>query len=722
MAAAFRPVNSLIDEPIKEEPAMTTSTSSSSATPRPSTASHQSQLHEPLLRHDDSKTPTRATFAASADQKRLSSDSKDYLPRRENSQHSTKSSRRDSMDVDMDDSDGETGITGEDGIGSDDESVGADGSKSGKKKKSQRFYCTDYPPCTLSFTRSEHLARHIRKHTGERPFQCHCSRRFSRLDNLRQHAQTVHVNEDIPIDSLAATGSRFQRQMRTTERARQAGNRARASAGGSAGGPPRGHSKSLSTSSIASISSVGSAYAPSPNEMRRRPPPLVMAADPRSRLSMESYRSGGTDSGYSYHPTSPGDFSTPTSATLSTAQSSPRWASGMASPTTSTHMRSQSMYSSSSRTSSRRLSVPSSAHPFQSPAAGHHQVVGPGHFNSSHPAAVAATAAFAPTTSASTNLVASPSSSTSGWSNRRDSVSSHPDEAWRRRTWHPDSIRNYTTQPPNQSNPLAIATQAVRPNPPPPIANPAVNSQSSFRLPGIESFDPVPSRRNPTPPSQQQHQHMQHQQQRGPSPMTIDTELPYRRPYQPGAGEMMQPEERRNLNMYDASLQRGLNRLDLSHKTPPRDSAGSWASEVNRAVMAQAEQVQITQPTVRFEEQLPPSRHYGSTAASSRSLHQHTMSAPSITTPRENKRHGWYHGPLSPSHDVQFPQDMRTTHVDRIVHPNFNGFSGFPVREQQQNPPPPPSQQDRQGNPESLRRLEALVAVATSEGTTATAY
>jgi hypothetical protein len=30
-----------------------------------------------------------------------------------------------------------------------------------RKKKSQRFCCTDYPPCQLSFTRSEHLARHI---------------------------------------------------------------------------------------------------------------------------------------------------------------------------------------------------------------------------------------------------------------------------------------------------------------------------------------------------------------------------------------------------------------------------------------------------------------------------------------------------------------------------------------------------------------------------------
>lgn len=32
------------------------------------------------------------------------------------------------------------------------------------------------------------------KHTGERPFKCHCGREFSRLDNVRQHAMTVHGN------------------------------------------------------------------------------------------------------------------------------------------------------------------------------------------------------------------------------------------------------------------------------------------------------------------------------------------------------------------------------------------------------------------------------------------------------------------------------------------------------------------------------------------------
>jgi hypothetical protein len=84
---------------------------------------------------------------------------KPKMPQRHDSRHSNKSG--DSVDVDMDDSDGETG-TIDDGAGSDDESIGADGPRSSKKKKSQRFYCTDYPPCNLSFTRSEHLARHIR--------------------------------------------------------------------------------------------------------------------------------------------------------------------------------------------------------------------------------------------------------------------------------------------------------------------------------------------------------------------------------------------------------------------------------------------------------------------------------------------------------------------------------------------------------------------------------
>ncbi|KAJ7076736.1 hypothetical protein B0H15DRAFT_790274, partial [Mycena belliarum] len=56
------------------------------------------------------------------------------------------------------------------------------------------FQCRGFGECRMVFSRSEHLARHVRKHTGERPFTCHCAKQFSRLDNLRQHAQTVHAD------------------------------------------------------------------------------------------------------------------------------------------------------------------------------------------------------------------------------------------------------------------------------------------------------------------------------------------------------------------------------------------------------------------------------------------------------------------------------------------------------------------------------------------------
>ncbi|THV02872.1 hypothetical protein K435DRAFT_562601, partial [Dendrothele bispora CBS 962.96] len=72
------------------------------------------------------------------------------------------------------------------------------GPPSGKRYRpapAKTFQCRGYGDCRMVFSRSEHLARHIRKHTGERPFTCHCGKQFSRLDNLRQHAQTVHADK-----------------------------------------------------------------------------------------------------------------------------------------------------------------------------------------------------------------------------------------------------------------------------------------------------------------------------------------------------------------------------------------------------------------------------------------------------------------------------------------------------------------------------------------------
>ncbi|KAK9467111.1 hypothetical protein V1512DRAFT_237765 [Lipomyces arxii] len=74
-----------------------------------------------------------------------------------------------------------------------------------KSRPPKKFECSGFGDCHMTFTRSEHLARHIRKHTGERPFRCTCGRSFSRLDNLRQHAHTVHA-ADTPV-TAAVTSS-----------------------------------------------------------------------------------------------------------------------------------------------------------------------------------------------------------------------------------------------------------------------------------------------------------------------------------------------------------------------------------------------------------------------------------------------------------------------------------------------------------------------------------
>lgn len=62
--------------------------------------------------------------------------------------------------------------------------------------------------CARLFKRMEHLTRHVRTHTLERPFPCQrCPKRFARQDNLRQHLR-VHERSDnglglinAPLDS-----------------------------------------------------------------------------------------------------------------------------------------------------------------------------------------------------------------------------------------------------------------------------------------------------------------------------------------------------------------------------------------------------------------------------------------------------------------------------------------------------------------------------------------
>ena len=123
----------------------------------------------PMREERETTTPTRDSFAAANGKRALPvsplsstfpesrSQDRDEMHEdatRADSQPSAKS--RMSQDFDMARS--EDGEEASDTESVDDES----GRPSKKKKKGQRFFCTDYPPCKLSFTRSEHLARHIR--------------------------------------------------------------------------------------------------------------------------------------------------------------------------------------------------------------------------------------------------------------------------------------------------------------------------------------------------------------------------------------------------------------------------------------------------------------------------------------------------------------------------------------------------------------------------------
>ncbi|KAI8968261.1 hypothetical protein BDF20DRAFT_964238 [Mycotypha africana] len=74
----------------------------------------------------------------------------------------------------------------------------------GTRAPAKLFKCTGFGNCNMVFTRSEHLARHQRKHTGEKPYKCivpGCERMFSRFDNMMQHTQTHDKNKKLKAHS-----------------------------------------------------------------------------------------------------------------------------------------------------------------------------------------------------------------------------------------------------------------------------------------------------------------------------------------------------------------------------------------------------------------------------------------------------------------------------------------------------------------------------------------
>lgn len=162
--ATFQAVNTTLTVP--DPPPSRPGDETTPTTPRPNSNFFVESNPSDDVRADDSaaKTPTRNSFGLAAQRPLPSSP---YTPSREfsatpSSSHGVKRESSHHSSHSVDSQDVEMGGGEDEGIASDDESVNDDAKQASKKKKSQRFFCTQYPPCTLSFTRSEHLARHIR--------------------------------------------------------------------------------------------------------------------------------------------------------------------------------------------------------------------------------------------------------------------------------------------------------------------------------------------------------------------------------------------------------------------------------------------------------------------------------------------------------------------------------------------------------------------------------
>ena len=327
-----------------------------------------------------------------------------------------------------------------------------------------------------------------------------------------------------------------------------------------------------------------------------------MANDPsaRARLSLDTYNNVTDSPGqqYPYYNQSPTGYSTPTSTAFSTGTCSPRFSSAMASPVSTL---SRSSFYNGARTS-RRLSVPSGVNPYQNPNGNTYPQ--PVYFS---PIPSGASANF----SQNSSVFASPTISVLSHQRRE----SETELEYRRRTWHPGTYSSFSQRP---------ATSGLSYHQTPDDQRPAMSDQPAAsqvtRLPGIESFDHAP----PLAARQQS------------SPMMVDSS-----PRPPSSGRPS-----------DAGLHQNLTRLDITAANAPVE--GQW-----QATQAQPQQVYFQQPATVAPQQ----------------IQQHPASMPEPpVTPRRNKRQAWYGGP------VASPSGGHTAHGTHRPSPEDSGSSdGVPT-------------------------------------------